>query len=138
MSLPCLELHASELAGAVLQHKDPKVSVRCCLLTFEFADQALSKAFPEEAINCEQVGCAADVEDEALQLVDHLQSRLRKIVGQVAASPSRPKVLSLEGLQPLVLGQYTYTFSCCLPESLFVLYLSSSGSIIVQVCMTLS
>ncbi|KAL3138055.1 hypothetical protein ABBQ38_005288 [Trebouxia sp. C0009 RCD-2024] len=51
-----------------------------------------------------RVGCAADVEDEALQLVDHLQSRLRKIVGQVAASPSRPKVLSLEGLQPLVLG----------------------------------
>lgn len=49
-----------------------------------------------------------------MQLVDRLQSRLRKIVGQVAASPLRPKVLSLEGLQPLVLGNCTSNFSVCL------------------------
>ena len=47
-----------------------------------------------------------------MQLVDGLQSRLRRVVGQVAASSSRPKVLSLEGLQPLVLGKYS-----CSPSS---------------------
>lgn len=101
-------------------------------------DSALNTAFPEEAVHCEQVGCAAGVEEEALQLVDRLQSRLRRIVGQVAASPSRPKVLSLEGLQPLVLGQYTYNICCCMPQSLSILYLSSSGSIIVQVRILVS
>ncbi len=52
-----------------------------------------------------RVGCAADVEAEALQLVDSLQARLRGIAGQVAKA-KRPKVLSLEGLEPLVLGKY--------------------------------
>ena len=52
-----------------------------------------------------QVGCAAGVESEALQLVDSLQLRLRSIGRQVAAAPVRPRVLSLEGLQPLVLGR---------------------------------
>ena len=51
-----------------------------------------------------RVGCAADVEAEALQLVDALQARLRAVARAVAKAP-RPKVLSLEGLQPLVLGQ---------------------------------
>lgn len=50
-----------------------------------------------------RVGCAADVESEALQLVDSLQARLRKVAGQVAKA-KRPRVLSLEGLEPLVLG----------------------------------
>ncbi|KAA6423422.1 MAG: periplasmic binding, partial [Trebouxia sp. A1-2] len=50
-----------------------------------------------------RVGCAADVEAEALQLVDSLQARLRRVVGLVAKA-KRPKVLSLEGLEPLVLG----------------------------------
>ena len=50
-----------------------------------------------------RVGCAADVESEALQLVDNLQARLRKVAGQVAKA-KRPRVLSLEGLEPLVLG----------------------------------
>lgn len=53
-----------------------------------------------------RVGCAADVEAEALQLVDSLQARLRRVVGLVAKA-KRPKVLSLEGLEPLVLGMLT-------------------------------
>ena len=53
-----------------------------------------------------RVGCAADVEAEALQLVDSLQARLRRVVGLVAKA-KRPKVLSLEGLEPLVLGMST-------------------------------
>ena len=61
----------------------------------------------QQHCRCQQVGCAAGVEEEAVQLVDRLQSRLRRVVGQVAASSSRPKVLSLEGLQPLVLGKYS-------------------------------
>lgn len=60
-----------------------------------------------------QVGCAAGVENEALQLVDCLQSRLRSIGRQVAATPARPKVLSLEGLQPLVLGESSMTTVVC-------------------------
>ncbi len=53
-----------------------------------------------------RVGCAADVEAEALQLVDSLQAHLRRVVGLVAKA-KRPKVLSLEGLEPLVLGMLT-------------------------------
>ena len=53
-----------------------------------------------------RVGCAADVEAEALQLVDSLQARLRRVVGLVAKA-KRPKMLSLEGLEPLVLGMLT-------------------------------
>ena len=53
-----------------------------------------------------RVGCAADVEAEAVQLVDSLQARLRRVVGLVAKA-KRPKVLSLEGLEPLVLGMLT-------------------------------
>lgn len=61
----------------------------------------------QQQCGCQQVGCAAGVEDEAVQLVDRLQSRLRRVAGLVSASSSRPRVLSLEGLQPLVLGKYT-------------------------------
>ena len=63
------------------------------------------------------MGCAAGVEDEALRLVDCLQHRLRGVARQVAKA-KRPKVLSLEGLQPLVLGKLSITpKSTALPHS---------------------
>ena len=52
-----------------------------------------------------QVGRVTRAEAAALHLVEGLQRRLRHVTGQVSRALSRPKVLSLEGLQPLVLGQ---------------------------------
>ena len=52
-----------------------------------------------------QVGVVAKVEAEALQLIESLQNRMRAVGRQVAGA-KRPKVLSLEGLQPLVLGMH--------------------------------
>lgn len=90
-----------------------------------------------------RVGCAADVEAEALQLVDSLQARLRRVVGMVAKA-KRPKVLSLEGLEPLVLGMLTsldaepiVTCACSCPavcaqcKGCFCLY----AAVAVAVCM---
>lgn len=51
-----------------------------------------------------QVGEAAGASDEACQLVDNCRTRLRRVAQAVAATESRPRVLSLEGLTPLVLG----------------------------------
>ena len=90
-----------------------------------------------------RVGCAADVEAEALQLVDSLQAHLRRVVGLVAKA-KRPKVLSLEGLEPLVLGMLTsldaepiVTCACSCPavcaqcKGCFCLY----AAVAVAVCM---
>ena len=51
-----------------------------------------------------QVGAATGVHAEALRLVDRLRARLRAVAVQVAKQPQRPRVLSLEGLKPLCLG----------------------------------
>ena len=51
-----------------------------------------------------QVGAATGVHAEALRLVDRLRARLRAVAAQVAKQPQRPRVLSLEGLKPLCLG----------------------------------
>eukprot|EP00873_Tetraselmis_striata_P026173 jgi/Tetstr1/446437/TSEL_033979.t1 len=52
-----------------------------------------------------QIGVIAGVPDIAIRTVDRLQERLRGVVAKVAASPRpRPRVVSLEGLSPLVLG----------------------------------
>jgi hypothetical protein len=52
-----------------------------------------------------QVAIAAGVYGEALRLVDRLRTRLRIVAGLVAKDSHRPRVLSLEGLLPLCLGQ---------------------------------
>lgn len=51
-----------------------------------------------------QVGEAAGATSEACQLVDSCRSRLRAVAQAVATVDHRPRVLSLEGLTPLVLG----------------------------------
>ena len=50
-----------------------------------------------------QVGAAAGVTGEAAHLADRLRGRLRVVARQVAGVP-RPRILSLEGLDPLCLG----------------------------------
>ena len=49
------------------------------------------------------MGCAAGVEAAALEVVQGLRGRLRRVAGLVAGR-RRPRVLSLEGLDPLCLG----------------------------------
>lgn len=51
-----------------------------------------------------QVGHVAGVAAEATAVVDKLRARLRAVAVAVAQAPRRPRVLSLEGLTPLVLG----------------------------------
>jgi len=54
--------------------------------------------------NILQVGHVAGVAAEATAVVDKLRARLRAVAVAVAQAPRRPRVLSLEGLTPLVLG----------------------------------
>ena len=49
------------------------------------------------------MGRAAEAEEAAVQLVGSLRARLRRVAGLVAGR-RRPRVLSLEGLDPLCLG----------------------------------
>lgn len=51
-----------------------------------------------------EVGAAAGVGPEAHCLVDRLRTRLRAVACQVAGAKRRPRVLSLESVNPLVLG----------------------------------
>jgi len=51
------------------------------------------------------VALAAGVYGEALRLVDRLRARLRVVAAMVAKDSHRPRVLSLEGLVPLCLGE---------------------------------
>lgn len=51
-----------------------------------------------------EIGEAAGVSGEAERLVQRLRTRLRAVATAVATAPHRPRVLSLEGLKPLVLG----------------------------------
>ncbi len=51
-----------------------------------------------------QVGAAAGAAAEAVRLVDKLRARLRAAAAEVAAAPSRPRVMILDSLQPLSLG----------------------------------
>lgn len=53
-----------------------------------------------------QVGHAAGVAHEAAVLVEQLRVRLRAVAAAVAPAQRRPRVLSLEGITPLVLGQW--------------------------------
>lgn len=62
-----------------------------------------------------QVGHVTRAEAAALHLVEGLQRRLRHVTGQVSRALSRPKVLSLEGLQPLVLGKVVLLFTSVVP-----------------------
>ena len=57
------------------------------------------------------MGEAAGAGAEAVKVVDRLRARLRTIAVQVAPRPHRPRVLSLEGLKPLVLGALRYLVS---------------------------
>jgi hypothetical protein len=52
-----------------------------------------------------QVGHAAGVAHEAAVLVERLRARLRAAAAAVAPAQRRPRVLSLEGITPLVLGE---------------------------------
>jgi ABC-type hemin transport system substrate-binding protein len=52
-----------------------------------------------------QVGHAAGVAHEAAVLVEQLRARLRAVAAAVAPAQRRPRVLSLEGITPLVLGE---------------------------------
>jgi hypothetical protein len=72
-----------------------------------------------------QVGEAAGVRDEALRTVDRLRARLRRVAGEAAvaaaAVPSRPRVLVLQSLRPLlaagwwVTDQVTLAGGACWP-----------------------
>ncbi len=67
-----------------------------------------------------QVGAAADVAAEAVRCVDALRERLRKTARAVAGACLRPRVLLLESLKPLTLGecpqQYSRSFmAACWP-----------------------
>lgn len=53
---------------------------------------------------CAQVGHAAGAAQEAAALVERLRGRLRAVAAAVVGAPHRPRVLSLEGITPLVLG----------------------------------
>ena len=52
-----------------------------------------------------QVGAAADVAAEAVRCADALRERLRKTARAVAGGSLRPRVLLLESLRPLTLGE---------------------------------
>ena len=52
----------------------------------------------------EQVAAAAAAAAEAVRLVDKLRARLRAAAAEVAAAQSRPRVMILDSLQPLSLG----------------------------------
>uniref|UniRef100_A0A061S2I4 Cobyrinic acid a,c-diamide synthase n=1 Tax=Tetraselmis sp. GSL018 TaxID=582737 RepID=A0A061S2I4_9CHLO len=54
-----------------------------------------------------QVACVCGAPERAIPLVDSLRGRLRAVAAKVARSPRpRPRVVSLEGLVPLVLGGF--------------------------------
>ena len=67
-----------------------------------------------------QVGAAADVAAEAVRCADALRERLRKTARAVAGASLRPRVLLLESLRPLTLGECPQQCSsacmaaCCL------------------------
>ena len=65
-----------------------------------------------------QVGLATGSSAEAARLVDHCRYRLRAIAGAVAKE-YRPRILTLESIEPLVLGQYPASqdpsHSSCVP-----------------------
>lgn len=66
-----------------------------------------------------QVGLATGSSAEAARLVDHCRYRLRAIAGAVAKE-QRPRILTLESVEPLVLGQYPASrdtsHSSCVPQ----------------------
>ena len=51
-----------------------------------------------------QIGAAANAAAEAVRLVDKLRARLRAGAAEVAGAQSRPRVMVLESLQPLRIG----------------------------------
>jgi hypothetical protein len=74
---------------------DPSTLIPCLFGSLQMADVFASILKLGEA-----VGAAAT----ARALVEQLQARLRAVAGAVAGAAHRPRVLSLEGLHPLVLG----------------------------------
>lgn len=57
-----------------------------------------------ERVGTLQVGAAANAAAEAVRLVDKLRARLRAGAAEVAGPQSRPRVMVLESLQPLRIG----------------------------------
>ena len=93
-NVPCLARPAL-LHGDLRETVDPRASP---------CGQHMYWHTGREAHGPVQVGAATGVHAEALRLVDRLRARLRAVATQVAKQPQRLRVLSLEGLKPLCLG----------------------------------
>jgi len=85
------------LSQAGLADKNTRMPIGCAILHLR------TNIFSDVFEHLLEIGSSAGVYEEAVQVVRELRLRLRSVVSRVAKSKHRPRVISFEGISPLVI-----------------------------------